>query len=172
MDTPKKRFIELHGEDAWEEEKKRRNFVKNQWKKRNKEKVKEGGKQYYAQHKEIMAEKQKEYLKTPKGRAKSMLGNYKRFDKETGTGTCTLTQRWILENIFNSSCIYCGESDWRKLGCDRIDNSKPHTPDNCVCACLYCNAERADRWAVEEFIKLKHQRVTPNCATHLQEANI
>ena len=155
MDVPKKRFIELHGEEAWKKELKKRNTVKAQWKQRNKDKVKEAGKKYYARNKEHYADLQKDYLKTPTGRAKNLLGNYKRVDKETGTGTCTLTQKWILENIFNSKCVYCGENDWRKLGCDRIDNTKAHTKDNCVCACLHCNAERADRWTVDEFKRLK-----------------
>ena len=28
------------------------------------------------------------------------------------------------------------------MGADRIDNSKSHTKDNCVCACWSCNARR------------------------------
>ena len=170
MGTCKNKFIELHGEADWEEEKKRRDTRRMAWKEahkdkwkeyqhnykaRNKEKIAAASKEYYDSHKEHYAELQKDYIKTAKGRAKSMLGSYKRVDKETGTGTCTLTQKWILENIFNSSCVYCGETDWKKLGCDRIDNEKAHTPENCVCACISCNATRADRWTVEEFKRLK-----------------
>lgn len=155
MGTRKSRYIELHGEEAWKERLQREFASKRRYKENNREKLKEAHKKYYSEHKKEYADLQKEYIKTPRGRAKYLLGNYKRVDKETGTGACTLTQKWILENIFASSCIYCGESDWTKLGCDRIDNTLPHTPENCVCSCLSCNAQRAHRWTVEEFIEYK-----------------
>lgn len=170
MGTTKKRFIEIHGEEAWEEEKKKRDARRENWKEahkdkwkeyqnnyktRNKEKILAASKEYYDSRKEHYADLQKDYMKTQAGRAKSLLGSYKRVDKEKNLGECTLTQKWILDNIFTSSCVYCGESDWRLLGCDRIDNNLPHTPENCVCACLSCNATRADRWTVEEFIEHK-----------------
>jgi hypothetical protein len=155
MSTSKKRFIVLHGEEAWKEKLKREMASKRRYKENNREKIKEAGRQYYSTHKKEYADSQKEYMKTPQGRAKSMLANYKKVDKESGTGECTLTQKWILDNIFASSCTYCGESDWRKLGCDRIDNNLPHTQENCVCACLSCNAQRSNRWTVEEFVEYK-----------------
>lgn len=60
-----------------------------------------------------------------------------------------------MENIFTSKCIYCGDDNWEHLGCDRKDNSKPHTSDNIVCACGICNAERSDNYTVEEFIQYR-----------------
>lgn len=140
MTTERKiRFIKTHGEAAWEEFRKRAN---------------EKAKEYYKKKKTHYALLQKEYVKTQRGRAKSLLGNYKRIDKEKGL-ECTITQDWIIGNIFNSSCVYCGEKNWEKLGCDRIDNSKGHTPENIVCSCMYCNAQRRDDYSVVEFIKQK-----------------
>ena len=50
-----------------------------------------------------------------------------------------MTAEWIIKNIFSRPCAHCGETDWRKLGCNRLDNSKPHTMDNCEPCCLKCN---------------------------------
>lgn len=62
-----------------------------------------------------------------------------------------LTPEWIMDNVLNSKCFYCGETNWTKLGCDRIDNTKGHTTDNCICSCGICNVKRNDRYTVEEF---------------------
>lgn len=108
-------------------------------------------KQYHQANREKIAEYDKEYKKTPMGRAKNLVNAYKQNDKKYNRGECTLTTKWIVDNIFNSKCIYCGESDWRKLGCDRIDNSLPHTPSNVVCCCGECNNKRQKK-SFEEFI--------------------
>ena len=67
---------------------------------------------------------------------------YRKADSLANRGECTLTEEWVVNHIFNSKCVYCGESDWKKLGCDRIDNSQPHTPSNVVCCCGKCNREK------------------------------
>jgi hypothetical protein len=66
-------------------------------------------------------------------------------------GKCTLTPEWIVENIFSKPCHYCGKEGWELIGCDRIDNSKPHTPDNVVPCCWECNKKRGRR-DYEEFM--------------------
>ncbi len=102
-------------------------------------------------------EKKKEYsdkyCNSKKGRATQLKNSYIDKDQEKGFSTDgNINQKWIIENIFNGQkCIYCGDDDWKHLGADRIDNSKPHTPDNCVCACGICNSERRDLYTVEEF---------------------
>ena len=106
---------------------------------RNKEKAAE----YYQKNKEKAAERHAEYRSTKYGRAQNLLGGYRREDKKYNRGECTLTADWIVDNIFSGQvCHYCGESDWAKLGCDRIDNSKPHTPENCVPCCHACNNKK------------------------------
>ena len=157
------------------EEKRERNRLYNiVWRAKNQEKVKESqrlfdenhpgrrkeiSKKFRDTHKEKRAKENKEYRQTKRGRASSLAVDYKRFDKEADRDPSTLTQEWIVDNIFTSKCIYCGESDWKKLGCDRIDNSLPHTPENCVCACGKCNVERNGRkMSVEEFIAFKKEK--------------
>ena len=86
------------------------------------------------------------YLRTKKGRAHNLVCSYKQQDKINGVGECTLTPEWIVENIFSGQkCAYCDETDWHKLGCNRLDNSKPHTPDNVEPCCLPCNAKLAEK---------------------------
>jgi hypothetical protein len=125
----------------------------------NHEKIIDREKRFKEEHRVEILERNREYDKqrrdTPKYRAKNLLHAYRQIDCIDNRGKCTLTQQWIIDNIFNSSCIFCGDSDWTHLGADRIDNSKPHTPDNCVCACGICNIERSDRYSVEEFKKYR-----------------
>lgn len=87
----------------------------------------------------------RKYRQTKNGRAHRLVLDYKTLDKKKNLGECTLTSDWIYKNILSGQCIYCGESDWQKLGCDRIDNSKPHTPENCVPCCWNCNNRRGTK---------------------------
>ena len=119
----------------------------------HKDEILEYQRQYRQEHKEEMVENKKQYRKTPIGRACYLIPRYKRSDKEHNRGECTLTTQWMIDNIFSGQrCFYCKESDWRELGCDRIDNSKPHTPDNVVTCCTRCNKKRNNK-PFEEFCK-------------------
>lgn len=174
----KSEFIAKYGQEAWDKKTeqtkqwrtmnrgKSKAYAKS-WRDRNKEKSNETTKQWQEQNKERVSairsrwrknnlDKEREnlqrYRTTKNGRATAILSAYKQSDILDERGECTLTQRWILENIFNSSCVYCGDSDWHHLGCDRVDNSLPHTPENCVCACGICNIEREyNRMSISEF---------------------
>lgn len=126
---------------------------KRQWYKRNREKMLEHKKEYDEKHKEEKSEYLKEYFKKPINRAKNLVRCYSFHDKEQNRGECTLTPEWIIENVFTSKCRYCGKEDWTKLGCDRINNDLPHTPDNVVCCCEECNKKKGTT-PYEEYIKM------------------
>lgn len=123
--------------------------------------------EYWLLHKTEIQERKKQkpeqakrynhtYTSTKNGRASRLYFNYQRNDTEYNRGDCTITKDWIVERIFGSSCVYCGDSDWKHLGCDRIVNDKPHTPENCICACGICNIERQLKsMSVEEFIEYR-----------------
>ena len=104
-------------------------------------------KKYYSKNKEKIIEYQneyqKEYDKTPMARANSLLGAYKTADKKRGRGEGDLTARWIVENIFTKPCAHCGKTGWKVIGCNRLDNSKPHTIDNVEPCCYECNVKLA-----------------------------
>ena len=81
----------------------------------------------------------REYRETPKGRANMLIANYKRNDRNNGFGDVVdFDSQWIVENIF-TVCPHCGETDWHKLGCNRLDNSRGHTKDNVEPCCRRCN---------------------------------
>lgn len=114
-------------------------------------------KRWREKHKEEIVERQagwnNKYRSTKNGRATTLLNRYKANDRNGFRDECTITAEWIKENILNSKCVYCGETDWMKLGCDRIDNNLPHTPENCVCSCWDCNNKR-NRTPYDEFMKM------------------
>lgn len=124
---------------------------------KHKSDTKEYNKQYYLKHKkEIIAAKteyNKTYTKTQMGRAQRQFQQYKNMDKRNGFGNVIdFDARWIVENIYTKKCAHCDETDWHKLGCNRIDNSKPHTKDNVEPCCFYHNCvlngiESSDRLA-------------------------
>lgn len=190
MGTTKARFIELHGEEAWEIEKEKRRTRGKKWednnrdkknakaaiyRENNKEAIKERqktfyenhpdkksqyGKKYSDTHQEQIKEYHKKHKETKEKRASSLRYQYKRRDKVNNREGFNLTQKWILDNIFAAKCIYCGDSDWHHLGCDRINDEKPHTPDNCVCACALCNVERFYKgMSVDEFVE--YRKIVP-----------
>ena len=98
-------------------------------------------------------EYEKLYYKTKSGRASYLAHKYKQEDKKYNRDN-NIKMKWIFNNIFTSKCIYCGEEDWHKLGCDRIDNSIGHIIGNVVPCCKKCNIER-QRKPFEEFYALK-----------------
>lgn len=82
------------------------------------------------------------FRSTKYGRAINLLKDYSRLDRKYNRGECTLTPEWIVQNIFSGQCCaHCGETDWRKLGCNRLDNNLPHTPSNIEPCCWECNRE-------------------------------
>lgn len=130
----------------------------NEYQKQYRQENKEYFNEYYQKNKEYFkehfSERYKTVYKTPIGRAVYLVNRHKQSDKESNKGECTLTAKWIVDNIFSGQkCIFCGESDWHKLGCDRIDNSKPHTPDNVNPCCEECNKKRGTM-DFEEFYKV------------------
>ena len=96
----------------------------------NRDKILAQRAEHYKQNRDKILAKLAEYDSTPMGRAKYLLRNYRREDKKYNRGECNLDVGWIIENIFSKPCTHCGETDWHKLGCNRLDNSKPHTKDN------------------------------------------
>lgn len=121
-----------------------------QYRQEHKEELAEYQKQYQQEHKEEIAEIKRQYNKTPMGRALYLLNGYRKSDKKYNRGECTLTAQWIIDNIFPKPCHWCGETGWEIMGCDRINNELPHTPDNVIPCCEACNKKRG-RKAYEEF---------------------
>ena len=167
----KKQYYQANREKILEQQKQykqankeKRAEYNKQWYEANKEKVLEHNKQYYQANKEKWTEYMKQYKEkraeydrqrsqTPMGRASYLVKNYKQKDKKANRGECTLTAKWVVENIFTKPCTHCGKSGWQVIGCNRLDNSRPHTEDNVEPCCKDCN----DELATEEKTKQVYQ---------------
>lgn len=99
--------------------------------------------EWYQKNKESVLKKQKCYRKTPMGRACHLISGYAVQDKRKGfEKSIDFDAKWIVDNIFSKPCPYCGETDWRKLGCNRINEDLPHTKDNVEPCCYDCNTKK------------------------------
>ena len=118
-------------------------------------------KAYYQRNKKRIIEYQlnyqEEYGKTPIARASSLLQAYNNSDKKACRGKGDLTSQWIVDNIFTKPCVHCGKTGWEIIGCNRLDNSKPHTMDNVEPCCFECNikALKMERNKDGTFKKIK-----------------
>lgn len=130
------------------------------YKDEHKDETKEYNRQYYLKHREeIIARKteyNKTYAKTQMGRAQHQFQQYKRMDKRNGFDeVIDFDAKWVVDNIYTKKCAHCDETDWHKLGCNRLDNSKPHTKDNVEPCCFHCNCVLNGIESVENLRKAK-----------------
>ena len=97
--------------------------------------------EWWQKRKEKNYEVKKQWIKNnpERWRASSLLTAYRQSDRKNNRGECTLTIDWIIDNIFSKPCAHCGKEGWDVIGCNRLDNSKPHTEDNVEPCCWECN---------------------------------
>ena len=138
-ESNKERLNEYHKEYR----RKNKDKIKT-YKESHKEETKAYNRQYYLEHKSKIIEKKteynKSYSKTQMGRAQRQFQQYKWMDIDRGFGdVIDFDAKWIVDNIYTNTCVHCGETDWHKLGCNRLDNTKPHTKDNIEPCCYHCN---------------------------------
>lgn len=126
-----KLYVEEHKEELKEYQK--------QYQERRKEDIQKYRKEYYKKNREREIEKHRLWTYTKYGRAANLLAGYISSDKIYKRGKGDLTAQWILDNILSKPCAHCGLEDWTKIGCNRLDNSKPHTKDNVEPCCTECN---------------------------------
>ena len=117
------------------------------WQENNRERLNEYHRNYQAKHREEQRQRMNDYHQTKEGRATNLLAAYVQMDLERRGVRPVLTQADIMRMCFSddSKCVYCGETDWTKLGLDRIDNDRPHDVNNVLCSCHDCNVERYRR---------------------------
>lgn len=116
-----------------EERKERRKETQKRYREKNPNYMKQWTEEHPNYEKEWRGKNPQKY------RANNILSSYNTEDKKHNRGKGDLTARWIIENIFSKPCVYCGKSGWNIIGCNRIDNSKPHTIDNVEPCCEKCN---------------------------------
>lgn len=103
-------------------------------------KIKRGSKQVN----DIIDDKRKLRQKVSK-----MITSYKHKDKIRGLELCDFDTDWMIENIINKPCVYCG--DTHRIGCDRIDNNIGHIKSNVIPCCYECNCARNNNFTVDEM---------------------
>ena len=156
-------------------EEEKREYQREWWRKKHEdpeyhEKYRKKRRKWRIENNEKIKESDYKYLHTENGRARQMCSRYKWKDKKKGYDVSgNITHEWIIEHVFHSQCYYCGETDWLKLGTDRIDNDKPHTPENCICSCWKCNNERNANYTVEEFKRIKDLEKAEKIPTFVTE---
>ena len=76
-----------------------------------------------------------------------------------------------LRKVQKSRCTYCTipmQSENRMLPdgltIQRLDNSLPHSKNNCILACFKCNLQRVEKGNKEDYIRLKRAFVAWNCS--------
>lgn len=122
--------------------------------KRWRDKNKKYNTEYYVLNKQEILEYHKCYSKTQMGRALGQIGQYRRMDRRNGFGdVIDFDAKWMIENIYTKKCSHCDETDWHKLGCNRLDNSKPHTKDNVEPCCEKCNTKLAAIYNSTHLVK-------------------
>lgn len=163
-----KEEIKQYNREYYQKNKERIKEQTREYSKNNKDKVKERkrayyeankhdinikSKRYYQEHSEEIKQRAAEYYENNRAkvlqyasesqmaRANNLLSAYNQQDEIHGRGRGDLTAKWIVTNIFSQPCPHCGEADWRKIGCNRLDNTKPHTMDNVEPCCRKCNIQ-------------------------------
>lgn len=135
----KREYMKQYNKQYYQANREQYKEFMRKWRQENAEKIKEYNKQYRKDNKERLKEYDKQYNKTPMGRALYLLNRYNRSDKEYNRGKGDLTAQWIVERIFSQPCAHCGKEGWEVIGCNRLDNSLPHTMDNVEPCCFDCN---------------------------------
>ena len=126
----------------------------------NQEKIKQQNAERRKAKIEEYSAKMSLYYSTPRGKACHLAHAYKQSDRRKGFDISkNIDAEWIEKNIFaGQKCYYCGESDWKKLGVDRINNDMGHIPGNCLPCCQKCNTERKDKISSVIFRAIKQNK--------------
>ena len=87
-----------------------------------------------------------------RAKVSKMLSQYRNKDRRKGL----LVEKPIsIEqglDLLSRACVYCG--DTKRVGLDRIDNSKGHSIDNVVPCCYDCNIARSNNFTHDEMFVL------------------
>lgn len=126
-------------------------------KRKNDPEYKERTRQYNKKHPEY-AKRQLQYRKDkyhndPAYRGCLKFYGYKRFDREKNlvpVDSSEYPTRDEYVRLFMQPCVFCGESDWHKIGLDRIDNSLGHVRGNLQPCCWSCNSKKKNM-SIDEF---------------------
>jgi 5-methylcytosine-specific restriction endonuclease McrA len=93
------------------------------------------------------------YKTDPVFRAIQIFNVYKQRDKRKGImpdNPADYPTKEEYVQMLQQPCVFCGETDWHKIGLDRIDSSLGHIRGNLQPCCGSCNSKK-NNMANEEF---------------------
>lgn len=134
-------------------------YIKNS--ERIKDYTRRNKKEFYKNNKEIILNHQKEFRnETIVGRAIMLRHGYIAQDRKYGLIGKELPDDYVtiqdVVRLITKKCAHynvCGTYGWRKIGLNRLDNSKPHIKNNVESCCPKCNRFLRDRTVDElEFL--------------------
>ena len=148
--------MKKYGAEALEKIRKERRAYHKQYIQNNRDLHNMRQREWQSKHREEQQDRMNRYHLTKEGRATNLFTSYRQADRRNGfdVDEANLTRDDIIRICFseNSKCVYCGETDWRKLGLDRISKYRPHELGNVLCSCPACNMKR-NRKVVGDFIE-------------------
>ena len=128
----------------WYQENKESRDVQNmQWAKQNPERMKQIQKESRLKNIESFKEYSSKYILTQSGRFRSLRGS-----ATARNYSVQITYAQFCE-IITMPCIYCGENE-KRIGIDRVDNTKGYTIENSAPCCTPCNMMKK-AMLVEQF---------------------
>jgi len=121
------------------------NLYHERYKSKNADKIKEYRKLYRLSHVDKIRKDRSMYGDKLLSRYKSMI------DGATRRNYVVSISLNEFSEVVSNPCLYCGESE-KKIGVDRIDNSKGYTLENSAPCCKVCNTMKL-AMTVDEFFK-------------------
>lgn len=148
------------------------------YREKNKEQIKAYQREYRKENKKRIRKYQQKYytnanyFSTTDNIIKRKLRTHRAIDIKTGRGAPNnyITYKWIIDTLMKQGnrCKYCNKKmkvekfktrEKRAFTVERMDNTKPHTQNNCVCACLSCNLKRGKR-TYDQFMNYMKQNTS------------
>lgn len=129
----------------YQENKEKRDTQNIQWVKNNPEKIKKIKDNFKKNHPDSSKKYLKDYQVTLKGKYRTMKGGGLKRNYEV---KITFDE---FKEIVSNPCVYCGETE-KRIGIDRVDNTKGYTTENSAPCCTTCNMMKKTM-TVEQFLQ-------------------
>lgn len=139
-----KNYHKEYHKEWYKKNKEKRDTQNIQWSKSNPEKVKVIKDNFSKNHPDITKKYLKDYQVTLKGKYRTMKGSGLKRNYEVKITFEEFTK------IVSTPCAYCGENE-KRIGVDRIDNTKGYTLENSNPCCTTCNMMKKTM-TISEFI--------------------
>lgn len=140
-----RQYHKEYHKEWYQKNKVKRDSQNVQWAKNNPEKVRVIKDNFSKNHPDVTKKYLKDYQVTLKGKYRTMKGSGLKRNYEV---KITFDE---FSKIVSDPCSYCGENE-KRIGIDRIDNTKGYTLENSAPCCTICNMMKKVM-TVEDFLR-------------------